>query len=177
MQRRPRVPVLLVTALAAAAVAVRRRPVRGAAPREGTGLHRGPVADRPVVTGPVQGRPRFVLPSGSPQGTVPHGSPAARGIEQEVELPVGRTVVGRGVEADLRLTDPTVSPVHVEVLVQPDGQVLMRDLETENGIRVDGWPVLESPLVDSNRVQLGDAVLLFQQDLPRAEGREGGEFG
>ena len=108
---------------------------------------------------------------------MPHGSPAARGIEQEVELPVGRTVVGRGVEADLRLTDPTVSPVHVEVLVQPDGQVLMRDLETENGIRVDGWTVLESPLVDSNRVQLGDAVLLFQQDLPRAEGREGGEFG
>ena len=175
MSRRPWVPVLLAAALAAAAVAVRRRTVP--APGEGTGFHRGPVADRPVMTGPVQGRPRLVLPSGSPQGTVPHGSPAARGIEQEVELPVGRTVVGRGVEADLRLTDPTVSPVHVDVLVQPDGRVLMRDLETENGMRVDGWPVLESPLVDGNRVQLGDAVLLFQQDLPRDEGREGGEFG
>ena len=41
-------------------------------------------------------------------------------------------------------------------------------------MHVDGWPVVESPLVDGNRVQLGDAVLLFQQDLPRDEG---GEFG
>lgn len=177
MPRRPWVPVVLAAALAAAAAAVRRRAGPVSAPGEGTGFHRGPVANRPVMTGPVQGRPRLVLPSGSPQGTVRHGSPAARGIEQEVELPVGRTAVGRGVEADLRLTDPTVSPIHLEVVVQPDGRVLLRDLETENGVHVDGWPVVESPLVDGNRVQLGDAVLLFQQDLPRDEGREGGEFG
>lgn len=129
------------------------------------------------MTGLVQGRPRLVLPSGSPQGMVPHSSPAARGIKREVELPVGHTAVGRGMEADLRLTDPTVSPIHTEVVVQPDGRVLLRDLETENGVHVDGWPVVESPLVDGNRVQLGDAELLFQQDLPRDEGREGGEFG
>ena len=150
-------------------MALHRRTVpAGTAPGEHPA---GPVLGCPILTGPVQGRPRLVLPSGSPQGTVPHGSPAARGIEQEVELPVGRTVVGRGVEADLRLTDPTVSAIHLEVVLQPDGRVLLRDLETENGVQVDGRPVVELPLVDGNRVQLGDAVLLFQQDRPRDVGR------
>lgn len=156
--RRPWIPLLfLASAIATAAVgvAVQRRP--------------GPKPPEDPAAGPAQGRPRLVLPSGSAQGQVRHGSPATQGIEQEVELRVGRTVVGRGAEADLRLTDPTVSPVHAEVLVQADGRVLLRDLETENGIRVDGRPVVESPLVDGNRLQLGDAVLLFQQDPPDDE--------
>lgn len=163
MSSRVKVLVLLVAAGAGAVLASRRR--------------EAPVLPGPQAVAPVQGRPRLVLPSGSTAGTVRHGSPASRGVEQEVELPVGRTVVGRGHEADLRLSDLTVSPVHAEVLVREDGTVLLRDLETENGVRVDGRPVVESPLVDGNRVQLGDAVLLFQQDLEPAEGREGGEFG
>ena len=58
MPRRPWVPVVLAAALAAAAAAVRRRTGPVSAPGEGTGFHRGPVANRPVMTGPVQGRPR-----------------------------------------------------------------------------------------------------------------------
>ena len=158
------VPLAVVGGGAALLAAARRR--RAPAPMEDARVDRA-----------VPGRPRFVLPAGSAQGTVAHGSPAASGVEQQVPLRAGRTVVGRGHEADLRLTDPTVSPVHAEVLVRDDGRVLLRDLETENGLRVDGRPVVEAPLVDGNRVQLGDAVLLFQQDLEPTQGREGGEFG
>jgi hypothetical protein len=124
----------------------------------------------------LPGRPRLVVPAG---GTVQHGTPAAAGVEREVLLTPGSFVIGRDRTADLRLQDPTVSPRHVLLEVPPDGhQVRLRDLGSVNGTRVNGVPTVAFDLVDGNRIDLGEATLVFHRDpLERSSGRQGGEGG
>ena len=123
----------------------------------------------------VAGRPRFVRPAG---GTTWHGSDTSRGQEHELLLHEGRQVVGRARSADLRLLEATVSLQHVAVTVHLDGRAVLRDLGSENGVRVDGVPVVEVVLTDRNRVELGEVVLVFRTDLGAGSaGRQGGEFG
>ncbi|MCU1591503.1 MAG: hypothetical protein JWP11_2759 [Frankiales bacterium] len=115
----------------------------------------------------LPGRPRLVLPAG---GTARQGSPRAAGIDREVQLPVGTFVIGRDQGADLRLQDPTVSPRHVELEVTADG-IRLRDLGTLNGTCVDGVPVASVDLRDGNRIELGDAVIVFHRDPVSGSGR------
>lgn len=119
------------------------------------------------------GEPRFVLPRG---GTV--RTDRGRPDEEEVVwLHTGLWVVGRGPTADLRLKDPTVSPEHLQVGVTADGAVVVRDLGSMNGVRVNGVPVRVATLVDANRVDLGAATLVFHRDDHDDGGRQGGELG
>lgn len=160
----------------------------GFAPAEGLGAgrlrvesHRGnPTPERdphalPSLPGPLLvGHPRLVLPVG---GTVAWGHAAAAGAERVIDLPAGRYVVGRAPAADIRLMDPTVSPEHASLTVAADGDgVLVRDLGSRNGIRVDGRPVARATLVDGNRLQLGDTTLVYKRDdIHDDGGRQGGE--
>lgn len=115
-----------------------------------------------------------MLPAG---GTTSYGSPASRGHVDELVLRVGRQLVGRSHDADLRLQDVTVSMEHAELVVAADGGVVVRDLASENGVRVDGVPVAEADLHDGNRLQLGDVQLVYKTDLGAGPGgRQGGEF-
>lgn len=122
----------------------------------------------------LPGRPRLVLPAG---GTVEHGSPAAAGVEREVLLTAGSFVIGRDRGADLRLQDPTVSPRHVLLEVASGGHpIRLRDLGSVNGTRIDGVPTVALDLVDGNRIDLGEATLVFHRDpLDQDSGRQGGE--
>ena len=87
-------------------------------------------------------------------------------------------MVGRARNADLRLQEATVSLQHVAVTVGLDGRVILYDLGSENGVRVDGVPVVEVELTDRNRVELGEAVLVFRTDLEDGSpGRQGVALG
>jgi hypothetical protein len=148
---------------------------RGGLPVSGfltVGLPAVVVRDDPALPG----RPRLVLPAG---GTVEHGSPAAAGVEREVLLTPGSFVIGRDRDADLRLQDPTVSPRHVLLDVSSDGHpIRLRDLGSVNGTRVNGVPTVAFDLVDGNRIDLGEATLVFHRDpLDPSPGRQGGEGG
>lgn len=131
-------------------------------------------AARTVVLPPADlpGRPRLVEVLG---GALPHGAPPEAPVQL---LRPGRTVIGRSREADLRLSEETVSPRHAVLEVRLDGRVVLRDLGALNGVSVDGIPVSEVLLNDGNRLQLGDAVLVFRTD-PQVDdgGRQGGELG
>src|SRR5688500_19860935 len=60
---------------------------------------------------------------------------------------VGRhLVVGRAPDAQVRLDRPTVSRQHAEIVCDPFGRWLIRDLESRNGIRVRGSRVAELAL-------------------------------
>jgi len=124
----------------------------------------------PVVELP--GRPRLVEVLG---GTLVHGE---QPVVPERVLRPGLQVVGRSREADIRLTEETVSPRHAAVEADLEGRVVVRDLGALNGLSVDGVPVREAELHDGNRLQLGDAVLVYRVD-PAADdgGRQGGELG
>jgi Inner membrane component of T3SS, cytoplasmic domain/Protein of unknown function (DUF3662) len=133
-----------------------------------------PHALRPLPGPLLEGHPRLVLPAG---GTVRWGEAAAAGVERVLDLPAGHFVVGRAADADVHLTDLSVSPQHVALVVDARGDsVEVRDLGSRNGLLVDGVPVAKARLVDGNRLQLGDATLVYRRDnLADDGGRQGGE--
>ena len=77
-----------------------------------------------------------------------------------------RMVVGTDASADLRLSDPTVSRRHCE-LVLADGRVAIRDLGSRNGTFVNGVSVIAAHLGTGTVVRLGRTELVF--DAGRAD--------
>lgn len=79
-------------------------------------------------------------------------------------------VLGRGVEADLRITDPGVSRRHVEVRVErrPDGTtaVTVHDLGSTNGTVVNGKRIDQVRVGDGAQILLGNTVLVVHQPDP-----------
>jgi hypothetical protein len=78
-----------------------------------------------------------------------------------VQQPV--TVLGRGTDADVRLTDTGVSRRHAELHLE-EGRVTIVDLQSTNGTTVNGRPIDRALLHDGDRLGLGGSVLVFRQD-------------
>jgi serine/threonine-protein kinase len=70
-------------------------------------------------------------------------------------LSAQHTVIGRE-QAGIVLNDPTVSRKHVEIAVQQDGQVLVRDLDSRNGTFVNGTKITSVSLSAGDILMLGD---------------------
>ena len=71
-------------------------------------------------------------------------------------------IIGRGIEADLRINDPGISRQHAQILVNgfgPNAQVSIEDLGSTNGITVDGQRVASAPLHAGSRIGIGSTVL------------------
>ncbi|WP_210577671.1 FtsK/SpoIIIE domain-containing protein [Streptomyces sp. GESEQ-4] len=85
------------------------------------------------------------------------------GLEAGASIPlqVGRTVIGRGAEADVRVVGTGVSRLHAAVEVSVDGQVLITDLGSANGTDVGGERISGTVRVQSDDlISLGGEVLL-----------------
>lgn len=87
----------------------------------------------------------------------------------EFELRHTVTVIGRGVGADLQLTDPGVSRRHAEIRLAGAGPML-NDLQSTNGTKLNGTPVTTAALIDGDEVRLGDAVLVYHGPPAPAQG-------
>ena len=75
--------------------------------------------------------------------------------DQRFDLPPGRTVVvGRGVDSDLTVLDPTISRRHAELTAGPDG-VLVKDLGSSNGTHVNGRRLTTARLAPGDSVSFG----------------------
>ncbi|MEE8134182.1 MAG: FHA domain-containing protein [Gemmatimonadales bacterium] len=72
----------------------------------------------------------------------------------------GRIRVGRGKECELRPigpSDTSVSRVHAEILLQPNGRVVIRDAHSRNGTMVNREFITgECEIKAGDRIQLGD---------------------
>ncbi len=93
-----------------------------------------------------------------------------RELFRQVPLSQGKTVIGRGTEADIRLEDEMISRRHCEL--SWDGKrVTIRDLDSTNGTFVDGTLVSNrARTVDSeNRLQIGKMVLKVDFKDPSEE--------
>jgi hypothetical protein len=76
--------------------------------------------------------------------------------------PPGMTI-GRGTEADLRISDPSISRLHAEIRVRDSGegqQIDIVDLGSTNGITVNGQRVSRSKLGEGSRIQIGATRML-----------------
>ncbi|MCL2735684.1 MAG: DUF3662 domain-containing protein [Propionibacteriaceae bacterium] len=101
----------------------------------------------------------------------PYASPStmrAAGLVLEVNgvrhplTPPGFTV-GRGADADVRINDPGISRIHAQFQVSGSGHSLhvkILDLNSTNGILVDGRKVLEADLGDGSRIDIGKTQML-----------------
>ena len=94
-------------------------------------------------------------------------TPSAQGPSIEVAgatRPVtGTTVIGRGAEADLQLTDTGVSRRHAELRVVA-GALEVHDLGSTNGTYVNGRRVQAASLRDGDRVTVGTTELVVRTD-------------
>lgn len=73
----------------------------------------------------------------------------------------GRTVIGRGSDADITIPDSGTSRKHVEILW--DGErALVRDLGSTNGTMLDSQPVTDAPLHPDSTVRIGRTDIVFR---------------
>ncbi|HRZ10796.1 MAG TPA: FHA domain-containing protein, partial [Gemmatimonadales bacterium] len=79
------------------------------------------------------------------------------GGDQRFELPAGRTlIVGRAVECDVPVFDPTVSRHHAQLTADEFGEgVRVRDLGSSNGTSINGVRVTEGLLAPNDAVAFG----------------------
>jgi pSer/pThr/pTyr-binding forkhead associated (FHA) protein len=90
-----------------------------------------------------------------------------RGTLIQLADPPSKLRVGRGEEADLVLTDPDVSRLHLELVRDVDG-TLARDLESKNGLEVNGKRLRERRLRHGDMVGLGATLLAYQDPADEA---------
>jgi pSer/pThr/pTyr-binding forkhead associated (FHA) protein len=72
-----------------------------------------------------------------------------------VDLAKEMTLVGRQEDCDLRLDHKSVSKMHC-VLVKTDGVILIRDLGSTNGTRVNGTRVRRAALLPNDKLSVAN---------------------
>lgn len=63
--------------------------------------------------------------------------------DRDVEIPEGETIAGRSQRCGVILDDPLVSRTHARI-VSNRGVITIEDLKSENGILINGEPVLRA---------------------------------
>jgi pSer/pThr/pTyr-binding forkhead associated (FHA) protein len=76
-----------------------------------------------------------------------------------------RMTVGRDPACDVSDADPRLSRRHAEFRLTPQG-VTVKDLESRNGVRVNGKPVGEALLAPGDLVEIGHLTVRFVDDAP-----------
>ena len=84
-----------------------------------------------------------------------------------VPLPAEVTHLGRGISADVRLDDATVSRRHA-VIVRDEAGVRILDDRSMNGVWVNGERVTEAVLGDGDQILLGRVPLTYVASAPQA---------
>ena len=122
------------------------------------------VASR-AVAGVEAERPRSPTPARTSAGQLVLEVNGTRHALQ----PPGMTI-GRGTEADLRISDPSISRLHAEIRVTESGdgqQIDIIDLGSTNGVTVNGQKVSRSVLGEGSRIQIGATRMLVHAPAGR----------
>ena len=86
--------------------------------------------------------------------------------DQSFELPPGRSlVVGRGINSDIAIYDPTISRRHAELTVGTDG-VQVKDLGSSNGTCINGNRVTAGRLQANDSITFGKVLFQLKELRP-----------
>jgi pSer/pThr/pTyr-binding forkhead associated (FHA) protein len=126
----------------------------------------------PAPVGPATGVPTVALRSGALLHRVRSAAAAVWRLapgrylaipdgDDVIVLPLGRlTRIGRRASADIVLDDTTVSRRHALVL-ERDGEPVIADDRSLNGVFVNGRRVREARLAHGDEVRIGDRILRY----------------
>jgi pSer/pThr/pTyr-binding forkhead associated (FHA) protein len=88
-------------------------------------------------------------------------SPLIRGTAPVIVLQRPVLLIGRHLECDVRINSPKVSRRHCCLAMAYD-RVLIRDLGSRNGVRVNGRSVDESRLYDGDELAIGPILFRLE---------------
>jgi hypothetical protein len=109
----------------------------------------------PVETEAASAEELGVEPEPEPPATLTVG-----GRAHDLEKPT--VVIGRSKESDIRVSDPNVSRRHAEIRRDGSGFSIV-DLDSTNGVSVNGRAVKRAKLEDEDRITLGSTELVFRR--------------
>jgi len=91
-----------------------------------------------------------------------------KGASYDFEIRHKITVIGRGTDADIRLTDQAVSRRHAEIRIV-NSATMLNDLQSTNGTTVNGVTVTTTALSDGDEIRIGETVLTYRapSDAPQ----------
>lgn len=77
--------------------------------------------------------------------------------------PISKTAVriGRGSDNDLSLNNDSVSRHHAEILCKRDGTFAITDLDSGNGVYVNGQEITQTSIKAGDRVEIGEVAFTF----------------
>ena len=115
----------------------------------------------------------LTLTDGIPLEPTPEGNPRPSLVElsganfgRQILLEKDVTIIGRGEEAEVRLTDARSSRKHTAIeLVPPEDSTdtgyRIRDLDSRNGTFLNGQRVSSAPLHEGDKIQIGHTIFKF----------------
>jgi pSer/pThr/pTyr-binding forkhead associated (FHA) protein len=90
-----------------------------------------------------------------------------RGLLVNLGEPPSKLVVGRGEEADVRLSDRDVSRLHFCVL-RDEGGATAKDMESKNGLDVNSKRMRERRLRHGDTLRLGSSAIVYEDPSEEA---------
>jgi pSer/pThr/pTyr-binding forkhead associated (FHA) protein len=84
------------------------------------------------------------------------------GAPQELDLESDETVIGRSDEADVCIDSALISRFHV-AFRKNGPEVRFEDLDSSNGVYLNGAKAHSAVLHEGDTVQIGDVVLVFHE--------------
>lgn len=85
---------------------------------------------------------------------------AGRDMGRRFLLAQRKISIGRSEQADVTIDDDDASRLHCEIIAHPAG-VLLQDLQSTNGTKVNGQRVTQQLLMDGDQIQIGGSVFRF----------------
>ena len=85
------------------------------------------------------------------------------GAPRNYELHRPEVVVGRSLDVDVSINSTDLSRRHVALRRMPSGQFNLHDLESRNGVFVNGVKVHSAVLHDGDSVQMGSILFVFHE--------------
>jgi hypothetical protein len=123
--------------------------------------------------GAVQGEPGHTMVYRAPPVEPPAAADAGLPTEvitlswegQQRKVDKRRTLIGRSKECDVQLADPNTSRRHAE-LRREGAAYWIIDLDSTNGLEVNGRRLKRAKLEDGDRVTIGSTQIVFRRETP-----------
>ena len=84
------------------------------------------------------------------------------GAPRLIDLGAGTAVVGRSSTADIRIDTSELSRTHLS-LTYVDGEYVCQDLDSSNGVYLNGVKIHSATLRDGDQLQAGGVVLVYRE--------------